>query len=160
MTKKVQAEEKELDKSIEFKTFSSLDIKEEKSALRDCKDLTNKALAGLDLSEEIKVVKDLKLGDTVLVKERSKITAFAVSRTGPGTEGGSKSLYVKFGLASRQISFRYLIRAAEALAGAKGVESIEAGMNLGRTEAYKEMLANDFKSKFQGVLMQRPNHAG
>jgi N-acetylglutamate synthase-like GNAT family acetyltransferase len=162
LTKKVQAEEEEkgLDNNVEFKTFSSLNNKEEKSVLAECKYLANKVFAGLDLNSEIRGVKELKLGDTVLVKEHSKITAFAISHTGPSTEGGSKSLYVKFGLASRKKSFRHLIRAVEALAGARGVESIEAGMNFGRAESYNEMLANDFKSQFQGVLMQKPNQAG
>ena len=39
------------------------------------------------------------VGDVVMIDTRSKLDGFAVCMTGPGSEGGAKTCYVKFGMA-------------------------------------------------------------
>ncbi len=53
-----------------------------------------------------------------------------------------------------------ILRACERFASERGVETVEVGINLGRSKAYKEMLSLGFRTEFQGVAMQRPNEAG
>ena len=38
------------------------------------------------------------VGDVVMIDSRSKLDGFAVCMTGPGSEGGAKTCYVKFGM--------------------------------------------------------------
>jgi len=38
--------------------------------------------------------------------------------------------------------------------------TLMAGVNLGREEAYRAMLASGFKTQIQGVTMHRPNEPG
>ena len=83
---------------------------------------------------------------------------------GPKTEAGGGCCYVKFGAArpgpeSRR-NFWNLLRACESFAVESGAEIIEAGVNLGRSNAYEVMLAAGFRTEFQGVVMDIPNEAG
>ncbi len=55
------------------------------------------------------------------------------------------------------MGLRDLLKACEAYASKMGDVSIETGINLARTEAYREMLSNGFRAEFRGVAMQRPN---
>ena len=52
-----------------FTTFSSLDASEKVNFLRDCRKLTFMLFQGLDLTSEITLVDDQKLGDTVILRE-------------------------------------------------------------------------------------------
>lgn len=159
MTKKVG--EKNNRPDVKYDTFSRFEnTKDQEEILTHCGDLTNSIYAGLDLSGEIKAVQTLKLGDTVLVKDNSGITGFAVCHVGANTEAGSGTCFVKFGASKSKENFARLLRACERFASERGVETVEAGVNLGRFEACKEMLSQGFRSEFQGVAMQRPNEAG
>jgi hypothetical protein len=71
---------------------------------------------------------------------------------------------VKFGAvrsgpnASRE--FRRLLEACREFAAARGSTKLDAGMNLVRLDAYREMLAAGFRTTAQGVAMQRGTDAG
>jgi GNAT superfamily N-acetyltransferase len=54
---------------------------------------------GLDLAGEIRAVLAQRTGDVVLTYTRGVLDAFAVCLNGPGSEGGEKTCYVKFGAA-------------------------------------------------------------
>ena len=60
---------------------------------------TNKIDKGLDLSDEIRSVLKQRAGDVVLTQTRGALDGFAVCLTGPGSEGGEKLCYIKFGAA-------------------------------------------------------------
>jgi GNAT superfamily N-acetyltransferase len=165
MSKKVEPQNSEPKKRVEFNTFSSFDSNRDREGiLSECRELTNGLYDGLDLSDEIKSVQSLKLGDTVLVKAESRIIGFAVCHVGTNTEAGRGRCYVKFGLAESKSNakekFRDLFMACEAFASRSGVETVDAGVNLGRSEAYREMLSHGFCTDFLGVAMQRPNEPG
>ncbi|MGD0638445.1 MAG: GNAT family N-acetyltransferase [Nitrososphaerales archaeon] len=164
MEKKVEAPSKK-HRRVSVETFSGLSGDKERGAvLRECREMTDGILAGLDVSEEIKAVQELMLGDTVLVRDGSRVAGFAVCHVGPNTEAGSGTCYIKFGLASGGTGatgvFRGLLAACESFASQKGAEALEAGVNLSRTEAYVGMQAHGFRTEFQGVSMQRPNEPG
>jgi predicted N-acetyltransferase YhbS len=164
MQKKVEAPSTKRNR-VTFDTFSGLrGDKERRAVLKECQELTDSILAGLDVSEEIKAVQELKLGDTVLVRDGSQTVGFAVCHVGPNTEAGSGTCYIKFGLAGGRAGagarFRDLLAACESVGSQNGAETLEAGVNLARTEAYAEMRACGFLTEFQGVSMQRPNEPG
>ncbi len=56
--------------------------------------------------------------------------------------------------------FARLLDACEALATALDLTRLEAGVNLGREEAYRALRAHGFRTEFQGVTMHQPNEPG
>ena len=53
--------------------------------------------------------------------------------------------------------FNHLLDACEAFAAERGLGRLEAGVNLSRSQAYREMLRRGFRVDFQGVAMHRPD---
>ena len=56
--------------------------------------------------------------------------------------------------------FERLLDACEALAASRGVQAMLAGVNMARHDAYRRLLARGYRTRFQGVVMQRPNEPG
>ena len=53
-----------------------------------------------------------------------------------------------------------LLTACEALAAARRLARLVAGVNTARREAYRQMLGVGFRTDVQGVAMDRPDEAG
>ena len=100
---------------------------------------------------------DTLLGETVLLRHDQGLGGFAVCHCGPGTEAGSNKCYVKFGPARSSKLFDQLLDVCEALAAERGMTRLEAGVNLAREQAYRQMLKVGFRTDIQGVTMHRPN---
>lgn len=143
--------------------LSSLKKKEREAAIEACAKLTGKIDRGLDLSDEIRAVLPQHTGDVVLTYTRGVLDGFAICLHGPGSEGGGKMCYIKFGAArggnGAGERFDKLLDACEAFATSRGVP-IEAGVNLARENAYKRMRARGYRVEIQGVAMQRPHVEG
>ncbi|HYM73618.1 MAG TPA: GNAT family N-acetyltransferase [Stellaceae bacterium] len=126
--------------------------------------LTDEIHDGLDLRGEIRTVAARGLGDTLLLRDGSRLAGFAICHWGPASEAGGGNLYIKFaavrpgnGAAGR---FAELLRAAGALAAVAGMANVLAGVNLAREEAYGQMAAGGFRTEIQGVAMHRGNAPG
>ena len=104
-----------------------------------------------------------RTGDVVLTHSRSVLDGFAVCLIGPGSEGGEKTCYVKFGAArggaGAGTRFDTLLDACETFAFSRGA-TVEAGMNLAREDAYRRMRSHGYRVAAQGVAMQRPHAEG
>jgi predicted N-acetyltransferase YhbS len=131
--------------------------------LRECAVLTGAIFDGLDLAHEIRSVHAQELGDTVLVYDGEDLCGFAVCHLGAG-EAGSGACYVKFAAArpgpDAADRFERLLDACEAIAGRRGLQQVIAGVNLARHYAYRRLLARGYRTRMQGVIMQRPNEPG
>jgi len=72
--------------------------------------------------------------------------------------------FVKFGAVrsgpSAERDFERLLDAYEPLAGAERMPILLAGVNMGRHEAYRVMVARGFRIEIEGVAMQRHNEPG
>lgn len=144
--------------SAPLATFAQLSPTEQTATLAACRDLTSSIHDGLDLSPEINSVASQGLGDTVLRLNGSRVTAFAICHTGPGTEAGSGRCYVKFAAASSAEDFEHLLGACGTFAAARGAHTLEAGVNVGRHQAYRMLLAQGFRfGDLVGVAMHRHN---
>jgi len=132
-------------------------------AIQACAKLTNKIDKGLDLTGEIRAALAQPACDVVLTGTRNVLDAFAVCLNGPGSEGGAKTCYVKFGAArggkGAADRFDRLLAACEAFAFSRGL-TIEAGVNLAREDAYRRMRARGYRVTTNGVAMQRPHADG
>ena len=131
-------------------------------AIQACGKLTHKIDKGLDLTGEIRAVLAQRTGDIVLTYTRGALDGFAMCLNGPGSEGGDKMCYVKFGAARGGAGagerFDKLLDACDAFAASRGA-TVEAGVNLAREDAYRRMRAHGYRVNMQGVAMQRP-HVG
>ena len=156
MSKPVQAKET----TARWSRYSELGEEERNSYLKACGDLTDDLYAGLNVEREIRAVQFQGLGETVLLHHDQQLGGFAVCHCGPGTEAGSNKCYVKFGAAQSGKLFDQLLDVCEALAAERGMTRLEAGVNLARQEAYRQMLKLGFRTDIQGVTMHRPNEPG
>jgi predicted N-acetyltransferase YhbS len=145
-------------------TFSELSTADRQTTLDECRNLTDAIYEGLNVENEIRAVNDQNLGDTVLIRDGSKVVALAVCHIGAGSEAGSGTCYIKFGAvrpgADAQRNFDRLFDACQAIAIARGAKRVVAGVNTARVNAYRQMLARGFRTDMQGVAMQKPNEAG
>jgi GNAT superfamily N-acetyltransferase len=143
--------------------LSTLKKSRREEAIRACARLTNRIDKGLDLSDEIRAVLTLGVGDVVMIDSRSKLDGFAVCMTGPGSEGGANACYVKFGMVrggdGADVRFDRLLDAMEGFALSRGA-GVEAGVSLARRAAYTRMRAHGYKTVAQGVAMHRPHGDG
>jgi GNAT superfamily N-acetyltransferase len=145
--------------------LSALDRSQRRHAVEACAKLTDGIDKGLDLSGEIQAVLAQRTGDVVLSQSRGHLDGFAICLTGPGSEGGEKVCYLKFGAARRGAGagerFDKLLAACDAFAASRGAGvNIEAGVNLAREDAFRRMCARGYRATSQGVAMQRPHGEG
>jgi GNAT superfamily N-acetyltransferase len=143
--------------------LSAFTKSQREQAIQACGKLTHKIDKGLDLSGEIRAVLAQRTGDVVLTYTRGVLDAFAVCLNGPGSEGGEKTCYVKFGAARSGPGagerFENLLDACEAFASSRGA-TVEAGVNLAREDAYRRLRSHGYRVTMQGVAMQRPHADG
>ena len=141
--------------------YSMLDASAQDEALRACRHLTDAVYDGLDVSSEIRSVHKQNLGETLLVWGGDSLDAFAVCHCGAGTEAGADNCYVKFAAVqpgpSARAAFERLLDVCEAYAAGRGIQHLEAGVNLNRSSAYRQMLQRGFRTMMQGVAMHRPD---
>ncbi len=138
--------------------FSETQVNDRPQLLAACREVTDAIFEGLDLGREIRAVADQKLGNTILVWDGSKLAAFAVCHTGPGSEAGSGVCYVKFAAVRPGPraggDFERLLDAVDAFAQSAGAQKITAGVNLARREAFQALLARGLRTETQGVAME------
>jgi GNAT superfamily N-acetyltransferase len=127
--------------------------------------LTDSLYEGLDLRAEIRTVAARGLGDALLIWDRdSRLAGLAICHWGPRSEAGADCLFIKFGAVrsgpGAAERFDALLNAAGALAVASGMNTLFAGVNLARDEAYRQLIGRGFRSQAQIVTMHRPNAPG
>jgi hypothetical protein len=149
---------------IDFTRYSRLPAGQKDDVLAGCCELTDQIYEGLDASREIRAVDVQGLGDTILLLSGSRIAGFAVCHVGARTEAGSGACYAKFGAVlpgkDADHTFGQLLGACGKFAANLGVEQFVAGMNTGRHEADRIMLARGFRTAMLGIAMQRGNDVG
>jgi GNAT superfamily N-acetyltransferase len=146
---------------VSWLKYSQADPAERAGVLAACRELTDAIFEGLDVSREIVATADQGLGDTVLMWGGDSLEAFAVCHCGAGTEAGAKQCYVKFAAArpgaGAEWRFEHLLDGCQSLAAERGLERMEAGVNLNRSQAYRTMLRRGFRANSLGVAMHRPD---
>jgi len=145
----------------QFLKYSALSEAGQNQALSACRKLTDSIYEGLDVTSEIRAVKDQGLGDTLLQWGDDSLDAFAVCHCGEATEAGRDTCYIKFAAVrpgpAADNAFARVLDGCEALAVERGLRRMEAGVNLNRGQAYRQMLGRGFRTDKQGVAMHRPD---
>ena len=149
--------------SRELELFSDLGEIHRAMALTECAELTGAVYPGLDVGHEVHAVYAQDLGDTVLVRDGSRLVGLAVCH-GAGGEAGAGQLYVKFAAVRPGVRapdhFDVLLESCEQLAAERDARVVIAGVNTGRHQAYRRMMEASYRSSGQGVRMHRPNAEG
>jgi GNAT superfamily N-acetyltransferase len=143
--------------SGDYARFSQVPTGERPGVIAAIAELTDAVFSGLDVRREIEAVAEQELGDTVLLYREAQLVGVAVCHCGAGSEAGGEACYVKFAAARPGVSaaewFEQLLDACESLAAEAGLARLVAGVNTGRLDAYRRMLARGFRSDFTGVAM-------
>ena len=116
-------------------------------AIEVCRDLTDMLYPGLDLRKEIYSVEKQRLGDTILIYDKSNnlydaddddsddhastLIGLAICHCGPRTEAESGTCYIKFGAIrpaeNASTYFDYLLDVCESYAKIQGLSRIVGG---------------------------------
>lgn len=144
--------------------FSRLGLGAKRAAIKDMRTVAGTVYPALDLTREIRVTDDMRRGETVMIADDGAVVGFAVCQYGPGTEGSSAQLLIKFGAAKTGAGaperFIRLLRGCEGLAAELGLPKVHAGTNVGRAEAYRSMLQSGYRNWMNGIIMNRPDDPG
>lgn len=139
--------------------YSTLSAAQQAEAAAECRKLTHAIYGGLDVSREILAVRDQRMGETVLLWGGDSLDAFAVCHGGEGTEAGTGNCFIKFAAVRPgpgvEKGFDALLDGCEALAAEHGWHHLHAGVNLNRSQAYRQILKRGFRTNTLGVAMQR-----
>jgi len=148
----------------DVQTFSTLDVAARGDALQACTALTGMIYEGLDVGQEIRAVREQRLGDTLIMSDEQGVAGFAVCHCGPGSEAGSGRCYIKFAAvrsgAQAEERLGMLLRACDGFATDRRASRLVAGVSAGRSRAYREMLALGFRADQVGVSMHNPDAVG
>jgi GNAT superfamily N-acetyltransferase len=145
----------------QWSRFSALSEDDRRNSLTACRELSHALYEGLNLEGEIRMVDTMRLGDTLLLWNGPILVGFAVCHSGAGTEAGSGACYIRFGAIrpgpEAGKDFQRLLDACEALAASQDLQTLIAGQNMARHEAYRAMRARGFGITVQHIAMDRPN---
>jgi predicted N-acetyltransferase YhbS len=126
--------------------------------LEEIRALTDLVFPGLDVTREIVAAHAQQLGDTLLLRDAGVLEGVAVCQYGAGTEAGSDTCFVKFAACRpghrAAETFEQLLDACDTFAASVGVARLVAGVNTGRLDAYRRMLARGFTAELVGVAMR------
>jgi N-acetylglutamate synthase-like GNAT family acetyltransferase len=144
--------------SVEFATYSEVDEARRPATLQAIRGLTDAVFPGLGVEREIRAVDSQALGDTVLLHEDGELVGVAICHCGGASEAGSGACFVKFGAvrpgAQAPERFERVLDACEQLAADAELERIVAGINTGRIDAYRRMLARGYRTFLVGLAMR------
>ncbi|HLG08089.1 MAG TPA: GNAT family N-acetyltransferase [Gaiellaceae bacterium] len=141
-----------------YTLFSSETSGRHGHVLDEIRGLTDQVFHGLDLEREIVAAHSQGIGDTILMLGEATLEGMAVCHCGAGSEAGSGTCYVKFAAVrpgdGAPERFERLLDACEAFAAESGLSRLVAGVNTGRLDAYRRMLARGFRTELIGVSMR------
>jgi N-acetylglutamate synthase-like GNAT family acetyltransferase len=147
----------------QFLKFSEGSADEKAQWVQACREVTDSIYDGLDVTIDIQGVDRQRIGETVMLAKGSRIASLAVCHVGAGTEAGGDCCYVKFGAVRSgkraAEDFDRLLAACEALAVQRGVSEVNAGVNMGRHQAYRALIGRGYRTYMQGVAMEQGNAA-
>jgi hypothetical protein len=105
-------------------------------------------------------VKELQLGDTLLLGVGERLYGFAICHTPPGSEADADSCYVKALLIDPAIddqeTLLALVEACEGYARTQQLKTVRLGVNLACWEGYQAVAARGYHIRLLRLRMVRP----
>lgn len=146
--------------SFELSRLSQLTGTLEETMLANCRRISERHYPGLDYSKELQRVKDLHLGDTLLLGVGERLYGFAICHAAPGSEADADSCYVKALLIDPAIddqeTLLALVEACEGYARTQQLKTVRLGVNLACWEGYQAVAARGYQMRQLRLRMVRP----
>ncbi|MDJ0616824.1 MAG: GNAT family N-acetyltransferase [Calothrix sp. MO_192.B10] len=146
--------------TLTAKRYSQLSSQQQAEFLDAIYLLTDKIYQGLDWRSEILLLQQRALGDTLLLWNNQGLIGFAICHYGSGSEAATDTCYIKLGAATSAAAFEQLIDECEILAATLGVFFLVAGIDTACVDAYRRIMARQFRIQNFSVSMHKPNQSG
>jgi N-acetylglutamate synthase-like GNAT family acetyltransferase len=146
--------------SFELVRMSQLSGALEETMLANCRRISERHYPGLDYSKELDSIKELHLGDTLLLGVGERLYGFAICHAMPGSEAEADSCYVKALLIDPAIddqeTLLALVEACEGYARMQQLKTVRMGVNLACWEGYQAVAARGYQMQQLRLRMVRP----
>jgi GNAT superfamily N-acetyltransferase len=146
--------------SFELIRLSQLSDALEETMLSQCRRISERHYPGLDYGKELQSVKDLDLGDTLLLAVGERLYGFAICHAAPESEADADSCYVKALLIDPAIddqeTLLALVEACEGYARLQKLKTVRLGVNLACWEGYQAVAARGYQMRQLQLRMVRP----
>jgi GNAT superfamily N-acetyltransferase len=146
--------------SFELLRLSQLSDALEETMLANCRRISERHHPGLDYGKELQSVKELNLGDTLLLAVGERLYGFAICHTAAGSEAAAGSCYVKALLIDPAIddqeTLLALVEACEGYARMHQLKTVRLGVNLACWEGYQAVAARGYQLRQLRLRMVRP----
>lgn len=128
--------------------------------IRECAALTDRLLAGVDFSREIRLTVEHGLGDATLVRDgHGELAGFALWHSAPLAEGrGPDELRVLKLVAGSPAVFRRLLAAVETHARQEGARRLGVRCQTAFREAYAALIAASYRVHWTDLRMTLEGH--
>jgi GNAT superfamily N-acetyltransferase len=124
------------------------------SRIEECRRLVDTLHPGVDFSREITLTRDLRLGDTTMVREEGQLTAFALWHSVPLAAGRPKDELRVLKLAARSIeAFDRLLDAVQASAVAERVDRMAIRCQSEFTAVYLRLVGLGYRVHWTDLRM-------
>lgn len=129
--------------------------------LKACRDLTGRILPGTDFTRELATTADLRIGDTLLVRDGAgEMAGFALYHTAPLAAGRPQDeLRVLKLVATDGSVFERLIAAAEAAALGSDIRRVSFRCQTASGEAYLQLVHLGYRAHWTDLRMTLDAHA-
>jgi len=128
--------------------------------LAACRALTEQVAPGTDFTRELQTTADLRIGDTLLVREASgDLAGFALYHTAPLAAGRAQDELRVLKLVARHAeAFDGLLAATEAAALAADIRRLSLRCQTGQNEAYLRLIRLGFRAHWTDLRMTLATH--
>jgi GNAT superfamily N-acetyltransferase len=145
---------------FELIRLSQLTKAMEETMLEQCRRISERHYPGLDYHKELQGVRDLNLGDTLLLAVGQRLYGFAICHATEVSEAAGKECYVKALLIDPAIddpeTLLALVEACEGYARMQKLETVRLGINLACWEGYLALAGRGYHMQRMRVRMVRP----
>jgi GNAT superfamily N-acetyltransferase len=126
----------------------------------DCRRLTEELLPGTDFTREVQATADLRIGDTLLVREpNGELAGFVLYHTAPLAAGRSQDELRVLKLVARHgDAFDRLLAALEAAALAADIRRLSLRCQTAQSEGYLRLVRQGFRTHWTDLRMTLATH--
>ena len=146
--------------SFELIRLSQLSEALEETMLANSRRISERHYPGLDYGKELQSVKELNLGDTLLLAVGERLYGFAICHAAAGSEADAESCYVKALLIDPAIddqeTLLAVVEACEGYARMHQLKTVRLGVNLTCWEGYQAVAARGYRLRQLRLRMVRP----
>jgi GNAT superfamily N-acetyltransferase len=122
--------------------------------LAECRALTAALVPGVDFTRELTLTRELRIGDTTLLREGGQLVAFALWHSAPLAAGRPKDELRVLKIAARSVdAFERLLEAVHAAAAAERVSRVAVRCQTEYADAYLRLVQLGFRVHWTDLRM-------